>query len=57
MSSLKNRTRFSNTLENELFAAFNELSKETMIPKSKLLDEAIKLLLKKFDKNNKEDKQ
>lgn len=56
MGSLKNRTRFSNTMENELFAKFDELSEETMIPKSKLLDEAIKLLLQKF-KTNKEDNQ
>lgn len=52
MGTLKNRTRFSNTLENKLYAAFNELSEETMIPKSKLLDEAIKLLLEKFNKKN-----
>nr|DAJ82155.1 MAG TPA: Ribbon-helix-helix domain [Caudoviricetes sp.] len=29
---------------------FTELSKETMIPKSKLLDVAIKLLLEKYNK-------
>jgi metal-responsive CopG/Arc/MetJ family transcriptional regulator len=41
-------------MENGLFEKFNELSEDTMIPKSKLLDEAIKLLLEKFNKNNKE---
>ena len=44
---LKNRTRFTSSLDNKLVRPFNELSKDTRIPKSRLLDEAIEDLLKK----------
>jgi metal-responsive CopG/Arc/MetJ family transcriptional regulator len=44
---LKNRTRFTSSLDNKLVQPFNELSKDTRIPKSRLLDEAIEDLLKK----------
>lgn len=44
---LKNRTRFTSSLDNKLVQPFNELSKNTRIPKSRLLDEAIADLLKK----------
>lgn len=47
---LKNRTAFSNAIDTRLFEAFEELRKETEIPKSKLLDKAIKLLLKEYGK-------
>lgn len=43
---LKNRIRFSTSLDKELSIKLEELSKSTRIPKSKLLDEAIELLLK-----------
>lgn len=46
-SKLVNRTRFSNSLRNDLMAQFEILHKETDIPKSKLLDQAIELLLEK----------
>ena len=46
---LVNRTRFTSSLKNELMAAFTELSKQTRIPKSRLLDEAIEDLLKKYE--------
>ena len=46
---LVNRTRFTSSLENELMTAFTELSKQTRIPKSRLLDEAIEDLLKKYE--------
>lgn len=47
---LKTRTPFSNTLDKELFKKLDELTKETRIPKSKLLDEAVIMLLKKYGK-------
>ena len=46
---LVNRTRFTSSLKNELIAQFDELSRKTRIPKSRLLDEAIEDLLKKYD--------
>ncbi|MFR5265360.1 ribbon-helix-helix domain-containing protein [Clostridium sp.] len=44
---LKTRIRFSTSLNKELSLQLETLSKETRIPKSKLLDEAIELLLLK----------
>ncbi|HFQ7030045.1 TPA: ribbon-helix-helix domain-containing protein [Yersinia enterocolitica] len=44
---LKNRKRFTSSLENKLVPLFDELSRVTRIPKSRLLDEAIEDLLKK----------
>ena len=47
---LKNRTRFTSSLKNELVPLFAELSGEMRITKTKLLDEAIEDLLKKYGK-------
>lgn len=44
---LKNRTRFTSSLKNELVPLFDQLAQETKVPKSRLLDEAIEDLLKK----------
>lgn len=44
---LKYRTRFTSSLKNELVPLFDDLAKQTRIPKSRLLDEAIENLLKK----------
>ncbi|MDY3619266.1 ribbon-helix-helix domain-containing protein [Agathobaculum sp.] len=44
---LKYRKRFTSSLKNELVPLFDELSRSTRIPKSRLLDEAIEDLLKK----------
>ncbi|MGM9614944.1 MAG: ribbon-helix-helix domain-containing protein [Oscillospiraceae bacterium] len=44
---LKYRTRFTSSLKNELVPLFDELSRKTRIPKSRLLDEAIEDLLRK----------
>ncbi|MBL5829393.1 ribbon-helix-helix domain-containing protein [Serratia fonticola] len=44
---LKNRKRFTSSLDNKLVPLFDELSRTTRIPKSRLLDEAIEDLLKK----------
>jgi len=49
-SILVNRTRFTSSLANELIKPFNTLAKDTRIPKSRLLDEAIEDLLKKYEK-------
>lgn len=45
---LKNRKAFSNSIKTELYKGLKELSDETKIPMSKLLDEAIKDLLEKY---------
>lgn len=44
---LKNRKTISNAVRSDLADALKQLSEETMIPMSKLLDEAITLLLEK----------
>lgn len=44
---LKNRTRIGSAIDKELYDKLQQLSKETKVPISKLLDEAIELLLKK----------
>lgn len=50
---LKTRKTLSNAVKIELFDALNKLSEETRISKSKLLDEAIEDLIKKYeDKGN-----
>lgn len=48
---LKNRTPISNAIDTKLLHKLQELSKETRIPQSKLLDEAIELLLEKHSKS------
>ena len=45
---LVNRKKFVSSLANELVESFNELSKKTRLTKTKLLDEAIEDLLKKY---------
>ena len=49
---LVNRTRFTSSLKNELMEQLNELAEKTRIPKSRLLDEAIEDLLKKYKKRD-----
>lgn len=46
MDTLKNRIRFCTTLNPETHERLKELSKETLIPISKLVDMAINRLLK-----------
>ncbi len=43
-----NRTRLVSSLDNKLVKPLNDLSKQTRIPKSRLLDEAVEDLLKKY---------
>lgn len=45
---LKNRKTISNAIDIELSKQFDELAKNTKIAKSKLLDEAIELLIKHY---------
>lgn len=47
--SLKHRSQFSTTLDNELLVKLKELSIESGIPTSKLMDRAVQLLLKDFE--------
>ena len=47
---LVNRQRYSSTFNIELLEKMKELSKETSIPMSKLLDKALELLLKENNK-------
>ena len=49
-AQLVNRTKFVSSLKNELVPLFNQLSADTRVPKSRLLDEAIEDLLKKHEK-------
>ena len=49
---LVNRKKFVSSLANELVEPYDELAKKTRIPKSRLLDEAIEDLLKKYEKKN-----
>ena len=46
---LKNRVRFSNSLDKDLAKRLDDLSITTRIPKSKLVDEAIEMLLDKHE--------
>lgn len=45
---LKTRTPISNAVNTELYEQLQELSKETMIPISKLLDRGIELVIKEY---------
>ena len=46
---LKNRVRFSTSLDKDLAKRLEDLSITTRIPKSKLVDEAIEMLLNKHE--------
>ena len=49
-SVLVNRKKFISSLDNKLVEPLNALSKKTSVPKSRLMDEAIEDLLKKYEK-------
>lgn len=51
---LVNRKRFTSSLKNELMESFDQLARETRIPKSRLIDEAIEDLLVKYGKRTAE---
>lgn len=46
---LVNRTRVSTSIDTKLVERLEEVHKATKIPKSKLYDEALELLLKKYN--------
>lgn len=50
---LKTRTPLSNAVDTKLLHKLQQLSKDTRIPQSKLLDEAIELLLQKHGRATK----
>ncbi|MDO5291606.1 MAG: ribbon-helix-helix domain-containing protein [bacterium] len=43
----KTRKQYTMTVDTKLFDTLNELSRQTRIPKSKLVDEALELLFEK----------
>lgn len=49
-NGLTNRTQFTTSVKNELYIKYKELSAETRIPATKLLDEALADLLTKYGK-------
>ena len=49
-AKLVNRTKLISSLDNKLVEPFNMLSQKTRVPKSRLIDEAIEDLLKKYEK-------
>lgn len=46
---LKNRIRISTSIDLELNAKLEEISKKSMIPKSKLIDKALQLLCEEYE--------
>ena len=54
---LKNRVRFSTSLDKDLAKRLDDLSITTRIPKSKLVDEAIEMLLDKHENKLKQYRQ
>lgn len=53
MSDLKNRVRIGNAVDKQLFEKLKQLSEQTMIPMSRLLDRGIELLLEEYKKPSK----
>lgn len=47
---LKNRTRISTTLDNDIFKMLKEYTVKTQVPMSKIMDMAISQYIKKMDK-------
>lgn len=52
MSDLTTRVRIGNAVNKELFKKLKQLSEETMIPMSRLLDKGIELVLKEYEEGN-----
>lgn len=50
MSDLKNRVRIGNAVDKKLFEKLKQLSKDTMIPMSRLLDKGIELVIEEYRK-------
>lgn len=47
---LKNRTRFSTTLDNEIYKQLKEYSSKTDIPLTKIMDKAVTMYLQSVNK-------
>ena len=47
---LKNRTRISSTLDNEVYKKLKEFSDKTSVPVTKILDKAILMYIESVDK-------
>lgn len=45
---LRNRTPFSNTMRNDLMLQMKQISEDTDVPMSKLLDKAVEMLIKSY---------
>jgi hypothetical protein len=45
---LRNRTQFTTTLRNDLYLSLEEMSDDIGIPKTKLLDKGMELLIEDF---------
>ena len=50
---LKNRTPISNAVDTSLFDQLKQFSKEYIIPKSRILDKSIELVLQEYKKPTK----
>jgi len=50
---LKNRVHYGVTLDKKLVIRLRELSESTKIPQSKLMDEALEILFRKYEKESK----
>lgn len=51
MNDLKTRIRYTNSIDINLLNQLKHLSSTTQIPQSKLIDEAIKLLINSYKKD------
>lgn len=56
MSGLKNRVRFPSTISKEHLVQLRELSKETGIPMSVLMDQGLSLLFKQYEQDSSKSK-
>lgn len=48
MSDLKTRARFPSTIDKQYLTTLRALSKQTRVPMSSLMDEALELLFKRY---------
>ena len=49
MSDLKNRKRIGTSIDLEVWDNFEKLAEKTKVPKSKLFDEALEDIVKKYE--------
>jgi hypothetical protein len=49
---LKNREQFTTSADPDVLASFRKLSEDTRIPMSKLMDEALEDIVKKYENKN-----